>query len=282
MFIRNTKIFLIHIFVSLTIVCGFIFPSEADDLGKFEEQYKKKNDTSENNGSPNQPPIQDENAPQVCQSVLDCIFGNIFREIFSDIIGSPIKLAVEGEKNLLSAYPYESDLNNYIKFNPEPGDHYAFTFAPTFQKINPNTDGYGLNLDFRSSHRYGVIYDYIHYAESNTQNTPTLDFYSLYFFITPSESNNVIFDMGLGGIVLSGNDQYLGPSLTLNWTLFPIKPILIKTHASFGGLNWKPIWDLGGEAGIMIGQIEVYLGYRSFVGPVSDLSGPLGGLRFWF
>jgi hypothetical protein len=256
--------------------------SQADDLDKFEGQFKKKKENPPESQSSSDLSDPEKLNPKVCKDLTGCLISDIFANILSAIIPNPLDATFKGEKLYFSSYPYETDIDNYVKTTSHFGDDFAFTITSAFQQINPTTDGKFFNFDFRSYYRFGISSDYLHYRESSALQSNQLDFYSFYFFIAPSESKYLIFDTGLGVIALSGHDHYVGPSLKLNWTLFPKKPFLIKSHVSLGGLNWIPLWDLGAELGVMVGPAEIYFGYRSLAGPIADLSGPLVGLRWWF
>jgi len=47
-------------------------------------------------------------------------------------------------------------------------------------------------------------------------------------------------------------------------------------------INEQALWDLSAEIGANIKWAEFFIGYRSFIGPQEDLSGPFLGIRAWF
>ncbi len=134
-------------------------------------------------------------------------------------------------------------------------------------------------LDYRAQVGYGPFafeLNQTRYEEKNPSSR--LDFYRLWGLYRLSYSERIEVDLGVGGVILDGNDRNSGFSMTTpvlvqacDWLLIEFRPIWSTIHGS----------DIDEyEAGVLLNweSLAVKAGYRWTHSPNMSLDGPFIGL----
>ncbi len=280
------------------VVLGIVMsamPSRAQELERFEEQYEEKKEETKTDESKPLPKPEHRDREmskeeREAKETFECYdYDNVLGCILGEIIFAPIKAffaAISSDVKLpFSSYPYKYEQSEWaylVPFGKGDSQTAGITASTAYQYVKPNVRGFIGQFQLRHESRLGVKASYIYYNEDLEQTNDSLSYFSLYANFAPGQGKRHIFDLGLGGIGLFGNNIHGGPALSLGVEIFPKKPFVIKMDAAFAVIKGDPLWDLSAEMGINFAQVEVLGGYRSLIGPEEDLSGPFAGVRIWF
>jgi len=90
------------LFIAILILTGTDRLAIGDELGKFEDQFKKKrNESPSGQDSIALPPENGKSVPRNCRTTTDCIFSGIF----NGVIGGIFDAVINGEKYHLARFP---------------------------------------------------------------------------------------------------------------------------------------------------------------------------------
>lgn len=127
---------------------------------------------------------------------------------------------------------------------------------------------------------FGLQYRQTHYAEKAPKDS--MDLIQIHGLFRLSGSNMFETDIGLGGIILQGNEQNSGFSMTCPINLYPHKNIGFRLSPTWSWINDNLISDYDGSIAYINKFYSVRAGFRRNETNGSFLQGPYFGISFHY
>lgn len=161
-------------------------------------------------------------------------------------------------------------------------DNRSFRFASGYQAVSTQVLGYFVSARSRTAHRLGWDISLSGYSEDFSPKNKNLTLLSGYLTATYIQTPRVLLDFGLGGRSLFGAGSRGGPGILLNLEIFPMRPLILRARGDWALVQNRSLWDILGEASVMLWAFEISAGYRSLRAPGENLSGPRFSFGIWF
>jgi hypothetical protein len=246
----NTLLAAIVVLISLSANHAF-----AGNLGKFEEDATKVRQHREYDRS------DDDNT----------WWGNLANYFISGLVETPMQISwarVTGDANRLAEL--DCDLR-------KPGEPLLpfIRLDASYQAVESDVEAF----DYRIQVGYGPIafeLNQTRYAEEEPSNQ--LDLYRLYGLFRLSYGNKIEVDLGLGGVVLQGNEKNSGFSTTLPILVHPCDWLIVEFRPMWSNMHGSDIEEY--ELGLLFNWdfAAIKTGYRWTHSPNESLDGLFIGL----
>jgi len=157
----------------------------------------------------------------------------------------------------------------------------AFELRGSEQLIHKRGATHGL-FRARGSARLGWDFALSSYAGDTLGQSRRASYYDLHLTANYLQNGTSLLDFGIGAVGFDAARTRFGPSVELNYEVFPAFPWNVLLRTQTGLIGGRLHTDLSGGIGANHGGIGVELGYRAFLNPVRNAYGPEASLRLWF
>jgi hypothetical protein len=158
----------------------------------------------------------------------------------------------------------------------KPGDPLLpfVRFDASYLTIEPDVDAF----DYRIQIGYGTFALELNQTRYEEKEPPDqLDFYRLYGLFRLSYSNKVEVDLGVGSIILEGDERHSGLSTTTPIIIHPCDWFIVEFRPMWSNINGSAIDEY--ELGFLFNYdfMAIKAGYRWTRSPQESLNGPFIG-----
>lgn len=239
----------------------------ASDLDEFEEAATTEKTDHESDNKESQAKDDDD---CLLKSVLDVVFITAFLGIIFIIID-------EGTKISLARIEEGVELEG-VKVEPRQTGEATlpfFQYEHKYLRVNSDLDARenGLEIGYGP---YGFSCRHTEFREENPSDELSLTQYHLLLRISRTSSRE--FGLGIGSLVMHGNDDNSGLSLTFPIKLYPSDSLGVRFKPTFSWINGNAIDEYDLSLAYTKRYASLQLGYRALVANGKDLDGPYLGL----
>ena len=199
-----------------------------------------------------------------------------------------IPIALADESNSFSghfpAHPYALDEAGYMAIGaPDAGDSWALRLSiedgNDFQGINRA----GFTALLSTTSRFGVQTSVNYLTEDLDGGRDDLfmgDLNAIYRF---AQHEDFEFRAGVGFRYMADEDDAdFGFNFTYGADFFPVRPLVISAACDVGTLGEAFVVNPRVSIGVILADVELFVGYNHLWVESVDIYGPLVGLRYWF
>ncbi len=254
--------------MSVVLACQLLcFPGSGAIAGQLQDFEKAAT------GKPDQEPNAGEKSSGRGDAFSDALFEALFTGLF-EVIG-------EGVESTMA------------RINPRPDGPYKdieprqtgapdlpfFRFDVANQHINSGVSGW----DGRAELGYGALglqLRQTRYAEKNTEDNLDITYVQGLFRLSGSRYFETC--VGLGEIILVGQERNSGTSLVYALNIYPIKELEVRISPAWSTINDHRVSDYDGSIGYVRDYYSVRIGYRRMRAAEDVLAGPYFGAAFYY
>lgn len=143
-------------------------------------------------------------------------------------------------------------------------------------------DAYHASARLNTAGRLGGSFDWSSLPDRSAGNLKGPDFYRAHVLGNVSESPLQVVGWGVGLAHWRGDRRLWGGSVEADVEWFPAKPVIVHGRWQMAVMHDRAAYhDLSASAGLAWGRFGLSGGWRAFVKPGRDASGPEVLLRVW-
>ena len=158
----------------------------------------------------------------------------------------------------------------------------AFELRGSEQLVSPRSGATHGLFRARGAARLGWDVALSSYAGRSLGRSNRASYYNAHLTANYWQNGSSLFDFGFGAGGFDAQRTRFGPSLEMNYEIFPMYPWNGYARAESSLIGGRLNGDLSAGIGASAAWVGLDLGYRAFLNPLRNAYGPEASLRFWF
>lgn len=264
---------LVRVLIIFTLIISILtMPplAAASDLDEFEEAATTEKTDHEADNKESQ--VEDDD-DSFLESLLEAVFITVIFGTFFTVIGTAID---EGTKISLARVEAGVETDGAKVELRQTGEATLpfFQYEHKYLRVNSDIDARdnGLEIGYGP---YGFSCRHTKFTEENPSDELSLTQYHLLLRFSRTSSRE--FGLGIGSLVMHGNDDHSGLSITFPIKIYPSDSWGVRFKPTFSWINGNAIDEYDLSLAYTKRYASLQLGYRALVAKGKDLDGPYLG-----